>query len=222
MSPTTIERSVTPRGELVLRRAGVHYEIISNGTFLMDTRDGRSERLLITAALRGHGPGARVLIGGLGVGFSLAAAVADPQVGAITVVEVEPAVIAWQAGPLAAFSGHAADDPRVRIVRADLVRWVPAVSERFDVICLDIDNGPDWTVLDGNAGLYDDAGLAALRARLAPGGTLAVWSAAAAPRFADRLEDCFAGVETHEVPVTRGEPDRVYLAHRAPRNDDGR
>lgn len=220
MSPT-VERSVTPRGELVLRRVGAHYEIISNGTFLMDTRDGRSERLLITAALCGRGPGLRVLIGGLGVGYSLAAAVADARIDAITVVEVEPAVIAWQSGPLAAFSGHAADDPRVRIVRADLVRWLSAASDRFDVICLDVDNGPDWTVLDGNAGLYDDAGLTALRARLAPGGTLAVWSAAAAPRFADRLGDRFAEVERHDVPVARGEPDRVYLARRASRSDDG-
>lgn len=215
MPAQTVDRVATPRGELALRRAGGHYEIVSNGTFLMDTRDGRSERLLVDAALdRVAAARPRVLIGGLGVGFSLAAAVAREQVAEITVVEVEPAVIAWQRGPLGGYSGHAAEDPRVTLVRADLLGWIAASGPPYDAVCLDIDNGPDWTVVEANAGLYTASGLDAVRRRLAPGGVLAVWSAAAAPAFAGRLRARFAEVGEREVPVPRGEPDRVYLAVR--------
>lgn len=215
MPARTIERLVTPRGELVLREVDGAHEIVSNGTFLMDTRDGRSERLLVDAALERTAAGApRVLIGGLGVGFSLAAAVTCERVAEVTVVEVEPAVIAWQRGPLAPYSGHAADDPRVTLECADLVAWIRAPGSSYDVICLDIDNGPDWTVTEANAGLYDDGGLSALHARLAPGGVLAVWSAAAAPGFEERLRARFGEVAVREIPARRGEPDRVYLAMR--------
>lgn len=214
MPAETVERVRTPRGELALRRVEGQYEIVSNGTFLMDTRNGRSERLLVDAALeRASAYRPRVLIGGLGVGFSLAAAVACERAAEITVVEVEPAVIAWQHGPLAAFSGGAAGDPRVTVVCADLLRWIGGGGgPQYDVICLDIDNGPDWTVVEANAGLYAGQGLDAVRARLAPGGVLAVWSAASAPAFEERLRARFADVTVRSVPVARGEPDRVYLA----------
>ena len=216
MSAVTVERVATPRGELVLRRAGEHYEIVSNGTFLMDTRDGRSERLLVGAALDwAAAPRPRVLIGGLGVGFSLAAAVARPSVASVTVVEVEATVIAWQRGPLAACSGGAAGDPRVSLVHDDLVRLLAGAGPAYDAICLDVDNGPDWTVVDGNAALYTAGGLAAARRRLTPGGVLAVWSASAVPSFEARLCTAFPSVSVREVPVDRGEPDRVYLARTA-------
>jgi len=90
---SVVERVTTPRGELVLRQDGEHFEVISNGVFLMDTRDGRSERLLVTAALAAHPEPRSLLIGGLGVGFSLAAAVADSRLREITVVEIEPVLI---------------------------------------------------------------------------------------------------------------------------------
>jgi spermidine synthase len=202
----TVERLDTPRGELVLRRDGAHHEIVSNGTFLMDTRDGRSERALVRAAA---GPGARVLLGGLGVGFSLAEALAVGAA-AVTVVEIEPAVVRWNREHL----GTAAlDDPRVRVVVADLAEFLGRPGE-WDAVCLDVDNGPEWTVTGDNAALYSDAGLAAVDARLAPGGTLAVWSAAAAPAFEARLRDRYARVRRVEVPVPRGGPDVVYVAHR--------
>ncbi|MYS84128.1 spermidine synthase [Embleya scabrispora] len=226
-----IERVPAADGELVLRRAGEHYEIISNGCFLMDTRAGASERLLVRTALDALGdtPNPRILVGGLGVGFTLREALTDARVAQVTVIEREPAVVRWGAGPLAPFSGHALTDPRVRVVTSDLVAWVrsrvaeptagPGVGpvaeqshERFHALCLDIDNGPDWTVTDGNASLYDDAGLAALRARLLPGGVLTVWSATASPEFADRLRRRFAHVSVHRVPVPRGEPDVVFVA----------
>ncbi|HEU5160300.1 MAG TPA: spermidine synthase [Streptosporangiaceae bacterium] len=212
--PVVVDRAAgMAGGELVLRRAGGDYEIISNGVFLMDTRGGRSERLLVRAALARAAAPVRVLIGGLGVGFSLAEAAAHAPAGAaITVVELEPAVIGWHRTHLRSYSADALDDPRVTVTRADLLDWLPAARARFDVICLDIDNGPHWTVTDRNAGLYGHDGLAMLADRLAPGGALAVWSAGAAPDFAVRLRARFAEVEVHAVAAVRGEPDVIYVA----------
>jgi spermidine synthase len=209
----TLDRVETPRGELVLRgRAGI-YEIISNGTFLMDTADGRSERLLVDAALaRCAAPAPRVLIGGLGVGFSLLRALADERVAEVTVVEIEPVLVGWHATHLRPVTGDALADPRVRVVTADLVRWLPGEAPGYDAICLDIDNGPEWTVTDGNAALYGDEGLTRLRAALGTGGVLAVWSAAPAPAFEERLSGHFASVERLDVRVDRGAPDVIYCA----------
>ncbi|MEJ3744464.1 spermidine synthase [Actinomycetes bacterium KLBMP 9797] len=212
MPTVTLDRVVTARGELVLRASGGHHEVISNGVFLMDTRAGESERLLVRAALGAAPDGAALLIGGLGVGFSLAEAAASAKPARIVVVEIEPALVGWHRTHLAPFSAGALDDPRVEVVTADLLPWLRATGDRFGAICLDIDNGPDWTVFDGNAALYDDSGLALLRARLAPGGVVAVWSANAAPRYAERLAAAIGPVRTYPVPVPRGEPDVVYLA----------
>ena len=213
MVSVTVERLWSPRGELVLRRDRAHHEIVSNGTFLMDTRDGRSERLLVTSALSGTPRPARVLIGGLGVGFSLLEALASPDVGEVTVVEVEPAVVRWNREHF----GTPLDDPRVAIVLEDLADFLHAGADRYEAICLDVDNGPEWTVVESNAGLYSDAGLAAIDARLAPGGALAVWSAGASPSFEARLRARYPSVETHLVDVPRGEPDVVWTARRSAR-----
>ncbi|GHG56799.1 spermidine synthase [Streptomyces griseocarneus] len=231
-TPVTIERREGPHGEVVLRRRGPHYEIIANGCFLMDTADGRSERLLVDAALAAlpaGRPSPSVLIGGLGVGFSLARAAAEPRWGRITVVEREAAVIDWhRSGPLAAVSGEALADPRTRIVHDDLLAHLRgadgadpadgadgtdrAAEARYDALCLDIDNGPDWTVTEDNGSLYSPAGLAACRARLTPGGVLAVWSAQPSPAFEQALRNAgFAGVITREIAVARGVPDVVHL-----------
>ncbi|MEU6203342.1 spermidine synthase [Micromonospora musae] len=214
---TVVDRVVTERGELVLRRCAEHLEIISNGVFLMDTRAGTSERLLVRESLRSMPAGGRILIGGLGVGFSLAEAVASPVPAEIVVVEIEATLIDWHRDRLAAFSEHALDDARVRIVNDDIVRWLGTTDEVFDAICLDVDNGPEWTVFQDNAALYGDDGLELLRDRLTDGGVLAAWSAAAAPAYAARLAALIGPVSTHRVEVPRGEPDVVYLARRTRR-----
>jgi spermidine synthase len=215
--PVVLERAHGPGGELVLRAApGGHHEIISNGTFLMDTRNGESERLLVRAAAEGARAPARMLIGGLGVGFSLAQALRLPAITRVTVVEREPAVIAWHrpGGPLAPWSGGALADPRVHVHQGDLLDWLASAPPgAHDVACLDIDNGPDWTVTPGNARLYGPGGLELLRRALGPRGVLAVWSAAASPAFEALLRERFARVTLRPVPVPRGEPDVVYLAH---------
>jgi spermidine synthase len=203
-----VERVTTPRGELVLRKDGEHFEVISNGVFLMDTRDGRSERLLVTAALDAHHAPRSLLIGGLGVGFSLAAAVADTRPDRITVVEIEPTLVNWYERELGGAAHH---DPRVTIVIGDIA----AHPGDYDVICLDVDNGPDWTVTESNTSLYDEGGTAALAGRLMPGGVLAVWSAHAVPSYESLLRARFSDVQAVSVDVARGEPDVVYVARDA-------
>jgi spermidine synthase len=212
-SAVVVERVLTPRGELVLRRAQAHYEIIHNGVFLMDTRNGASERLLVRAAIAAcRQPPMRILIGGLGVGFSLDEALRHPAVTEVVVIEVEEAIIRWHATHLGAQALRARADPRTRVVNADLVAWLVEAADQFDAICLDIDNGPDWTVTAGNAVLYTEEGLSRLGRRLAPGGVLAVWSAMAAPAFAAALGQHFSSVRVHLVEVPRGDPDHVYVA----------
>ncbi|MHC5902528.1 spermine/spermidine synthase domain-containing protein [Streptomyces sp. S6] len=215
--PEILDRREGPYGEVVLRRHGPHLQIIANGCFLMDTSDGRSERLLIDAARRTlEKEHPALLIGGLGVGFSLAHATADPGWSKITVVEREQAILDWHTdGPLGEVSRAALDDPRAGVVVTDLLDFLRETSDTFDALCLDIDNGPEWTVTEGNDGLYGPAGLASCARVLAPGGVLAVWSAKPSSDFERTLWNAgFRGVRTEEVPVARGVPDVVHLALR--------
>jgi spermidine synthase len=136
-------------------------------------------------------------------------------------VERERAVIDWHtrgAAPLRRFAGAGHRDPRASIVHDGLLRYLRTAGERYDVLCLDIDNGPDWTVTDDNRGVYEAAGLTVLQRALSDQGVLSVWSSARAPEFAERLASRFAAVVTLEVPVLadrRGEPDVVILASQA-------
>ncbi|WP_255954889.1 spermidine synthase [Streptomyces odontomachi] len=244
--PVVLDRREGPYGEVVLRRHGTLLQIIANGCFLMDTSDGRSERLLMDVALetlesreagealesreageapepQAGRPAPSVLIGGLGVGFSLAHAAADRRWGQITVVEREAAIIDWHGGPgrpsapdaapLAEISAAARTDPRTEIVHADLLTHLRTTGARYDALCLDIDNGPGWTVTEDNDDLYSPAGLAACRTHLTPGGVLAVWSAEPSPEFETALRNAgFRAVHTKEIPVSRGVPDAVHIA----------
>jgi spermidine synthase len=213
--PKVLERVVTRRGELVLRQAGTEFEIISNGVFLSDTRDGRSERLMVTAALaRCTATTPAVLICGLGVGFALAEAVSQAHVARIDVVEISTEIIGWHATHLRHLAAPAWDDRRVRVFSADVVAWLARRRGPYDVICIDVDNGPEWTVWDANRVLYRDEGLRRVRDSLRPGGVVSVWSAAEAPAFEDRLRRHFTGVHVQRVAVSRGRPDVVYLAER--------
>ncbi len=208
--PVVVDRRQGALGELVLRRAGDHFEVIANGTFLMDTRDGRSERVLVDEALRGT-TGAHLLLAGLGVGFSLRAAL-DAGVSEVTVVELEPAIVEWARTHLRAVAGDAIDDARVWVVVGDVREQIELRDGPYDAICLDVDNGPGWLVHERNAWLYEDEGIAALAALLSPGGRLAVWSSAHDAAFEQRLHSRFAEVRAIEIPVVRGPADVIFVA----------
>lgn len=212
-----IERCPTPRGEIQLQQRGQEHEIISNGVFLSSSADGPSNRVLVRVALDAcaHEP-RRLLIGGLGVGATLAEAAAQTALERIVVVEIEDAVIRWTRTHLAPHSADAHSDPRVELVHADLVGWLPHADEVFDAVCLDIDNGPDWTVTDDNTGLYTHEGLTAVRRLVAPGGAIAVWAAHQSPAFVERFRGYVADVMEVSVPVPRGEPDRIYVGQVSP------
>jgi predicted membrane-bound spermidine synthase len=210
-----LERVVGCCGELVLQRRDGHYEIVANGVFLMDTRDRGSERLHVTAAADRMPQPGRMLIGGLGVGVSLAAALAHHGVGEVDVVEREPAVLRWNRGPLAAVNGDALSDPRVHTHEADVVQWLAqAPTCALDAICLDVDNGSEWLVSPGNAWLYGDEGLGTAARVLSPEGVLTIWSATLSPALVARMKQHFMQVDVTQVPVGRGEPDVIMLGRR--------
>ncbi len=206
-----VDRRQTPRGELVLRRAGEHFEVIANGTFLMDTRDGRSERALVREAIAGRSD-VRLLLAGLGVGFSLDEALRADSLAEVVVVELEAVVVEWARAHLRGLTEHGVDDPRVRLVVADIRDVLATAEDTFDAICLDIDNGPGWLVHEANAEVYADATLELIGRRLRAGGRLAVWAAAPDAEFEQRLRSHFGQVATVSIPVARGPDDVVYVA----------
>jgi spermidine synthase len=213
-SPIVLARVMTERGELVLRRVGEDLEVISNGMFLMDTRAGHSERLLVDAALQRHPAPRDVLIGGLGVGFSVLAALDDGRVERISVVEIEQSLVDWHDTHLAAFTGGLLRDPRVTVIVADIATHLAACASTYDLVCLDVDNGPEWTVTDTNAALYDDAGSRLLVGALRPQGVLSVWSAHSSPEYEQRLRTVLDDLTVLEVRRDRGGPDVIYVGRR--------
>lgn len=208
-----IERVTTPRGELQLQRRGNAYEVISNGCFLMATYNGGSERALIDLGRQWVPNARRILVGGLGVGYTLRAALDAPGVERVTVVEIEPKVAEWNRSYLKAANGNALADPRVELVVQDLAEYLAGAPHPYDLIALDTDNGPDWTVFDQNARLWQAPGLDLLDRWLAPGGLLAFWSAMAGPAFEALLRQRYQEVGVYAVPAAVTETDDVvYLA----------
>lgn len=182
--------------EMKLFARGGDFMIVIDRNELMSTRMNGSEIALGESVRRVAGRrGARVLIGGLGMGFTLRAALGVlARDACVTVAELVPEVIGWARGPLAGVFGGCLDDPRVEVREEDVAAAI--AQGGWDAILLDVDNGPDGLVRAGNDGLYSPRGLAATRGGLTPGGLLAVWSAAPDARFAKRLRDGFAVEET--------------------------
>lgn len=176
--------------DIRLTRRDDEYVILANGKPLMSSRLHGSEEALATLGCR-HAralPQPRVLVGGLGMGFTLRA-VLDvlPSSAIVTVAELVPAVIEWNRAPLAALAAHPLRDRRVRVEAADVGFTLRANPGRFDVVLLDVDNGPAAFTAAANAGLYDNGGVAAAHAALRARGTLAVWSAWEDRKFEQRL-----------------------------------
>ena len=166
------------------------YVILVNGKTLMSSRTHGSEEALARLACEhvGGSERPRVLVGGLGMGFTLRATLdLLPPTAIVTVAELVPAVVEWNRGPLASLAGQPLRDRRVRIAVEDVGFTLRANPGRFDAILLDVDNGPDAFTSLNNHGLYDNAGVAAAYAALKMGGALAVWSAWEDRKFEQRL-----------------------------------
>lgn len=205
MTPwTLIETAENPDGmRLELLRRGPHFSIRSGGQLLMNSRVHDSEEALARLALEalGRPESASVLVCGLGFGYTLAAALARVGPSAsVTVIEVAPAVIRWNREQLGELNAHALDDARVTVIEGDVCARFRARPSRFDVILLDVDNGPRAVGRPGNAWLYTPDGLDTIKAALTPGGVLAVWSAGPEVGFSDRLRAAGFAVVLHRLP----------------------
>jgi len=206
-------------GELRLMQRGGEFSIMAGSTELMNSRLSGSEEALATLAcarIEGRSKPA-ILIGGLGMGFTLRAAlsVLGPEA-EVTVAELVPAVVRWARGPLSALYGSSLDDPRTTVAEGDVGPIVTSARSAFDAILLDVDNGPAGLTRAFNDGLYGARGLQDARAALTPGGVLAVWSSAPDAGFTRRLRT--AGFDVEEVGVRargkRGARHVIWLATR--------
>lgn len=189
-------------GELRLKKRGAEFSIMLGPIELMNSRLSGSEEALATLAcqrIRGQDQ-PRILIGGLGMGFTLRAALAELGTDAtVTVAELVPSVVAWARGPMADVFGGSLDDPRVSIHQGDVGRLIRSGGAGYDAIMLDVDNGPEGLTRKANDSLYDRAGLKAARAALRPNGVLAVWSSGPNRDFTRRLGETGFAVEEIKV-----------------------
>ena len=187
-------------GELRLYRRGKEFSIRVNAFELMNSSAHGSEEALaeLACARIAHRSGPRVLIGGLGMGYTLAAALRrlGPKA-RVVVAELVPELVAWNRGPLAALAGNPLQDNRVSIQEADVAQVLQAEQRAYDAVLLDVDNGPEGLTRQGNDWLYARPGLEAAFAALRPGGALAIWSASPNPSFSRRLRQ--AGFKADEI-----------------------
>jgi spermidine synthase len=209
-------------GELRLYRRGGEFSIRADGCELMNSRvygseDSLSE--LSCARIAGH-PRPRVLIGGLGMGYTLAGALNRlGERARVVVAELVPEVVAWNRGPLGHLAGHPLRDDRVTVSEIDVAELVKGQHQTYDAILLDVDNGPEGLTRKANDWLYGRTGLMAAFASLRGRGVLAVWSAGANPAFVKRLQR--VGFEVEEVRVRARGPRgggryTIWIAQRGP------
>ncbi|HEY4192402.1 MAG TPA: hypothetical protein VGM46_07120 [Mesorhizobium sp.] len=206
-------------GELRLKQRGHEFSIMLGANELMNSRlSGSEEALASLSCERIRGRAApNLLIGGLGMGFTLRAALTELGPDAkIAVAELVPAVVAWARGPMAAVFGACLDDPRVAIHETDVGLLIRAEAAQYDAILLDVDNGPEGLTRKGNDALYDPRGLSQAHAALRPGGVLAVWSSAPDAGFTRRLTRTGFAVDEIKIRANgkRGARHTIWLATR--------
>lgn len=217
----TLARAQTPHGELALLRrpaaapgAEPVIELRANGGFVMDSAETSSERALATLALAEAPHRRRVLVGGLGLGFTAREVLAHPHVERCHVVEIEPTLVDWLEADLVPGGARLMDDPRLHIEVADVVTSMAEQARdqpgSWDAILLDVDNGPDQLVHEANTGLYSPVLLQKAARCLAVGGVLAVWSAEPAADLAARMTTDVGPTSTHRCPVRLGDRAEDY------------
>ncbi len=215
-----VDREATELGQLVLRRYRAEtgetgYEILLDGAFLMASHGSHAERAMAGLAHRRLAPDRRdvtVLVGGLGAGHTLRAALDLAGVDRVVVAEIGAKVVDWNRRFFADANDGAVDDPRVEVVIADLAAVIDSHPDTFDLMLLDVDNGPGWLAAPPNARLYAAEGLAAWRRALRPGGVLAVWSPRPNPTFDTTLREVFPTVEIETTSDPDEPPSTIYVA----------
>ena len=202
----TIARASTPDGnELTLVRRADEWVVRVGGSTLMSSRQHDSEEALASEALKAVPAPRRVLVGGLGLGFTLRAVL--DQVAAttrVTVAELIPELVAWNRTHLAGLHGAALDDPRCEALAGDVLHLLEARPAQFDALLLDVDNGPVALTQADNRQLYATRGVRACRDALSPGGVLAVWSAGPSAEYERRLRVAGFAAESRRVAARRG------------------
>jgi spermidine synthase len=201
-------------GELILLErhtpAGVHHEIRIDGRFAMSTSDEPTSRLLAQVSLNrlDQEEGIRVLVGGLGLGLTLREVLDDGRVGSVTVAELEEAIIGWNGTFLRAFNQDSLSDPRLRVYCGDVLDLLGETRAGFDVILMDVDNGPSYLLNEKNASLYTHQGLGMMRRCLVPGGILGVWAGRPEPDLERRLRAYYSDVRV-DLVADRGIADNI-------------
>jgi len=206
-----IDRAEVPghEGEVILLKRGTEFSIRTAGTELMNSRRHGSEDALaeLTCSRIKRKPGLRILIGGLGMGYTLAAALEQSEPDTlITISELIPAVVRWNREQLGHLAGMPLDDPRISVQEEDVVETIRKRKSAWDAILLDVDNGPNWLTRKKNDRLYDRSGLKTSFSSLRPKGILAVWSSGADKAFTRRLKQC--GFHTETVTVAAHKPGK--------------
>jgi len=205
----TIARAGTPQGEVALRRRGDAIELIVNGVFAMDSREVTSEIALADAA-----PLGRVLVGGLGLGYT-AARLLDRGALHLDVVELAEPLIAWARAGVTEQLGRVASDQRVTLHAGDIADWIRSQPGPWDGILLDVDNGPSFLIHDHNERVYSAELLATFLARLAPGGVLLIWCEEPSPELLATLSRLVAEASEIIVPIKREGRRFDYALYRA-------
>ncbi len=203
-----IDRTTTPDGETLtlLEHAGDHIVRVG-GLTLMSSAEHHSEEQMaeVACARLADRATACVLVGGLGMGYTLRAVLDRVRADATVVVaELLPAVVEWNRGPLAPLAGHPLADPRVQVEICDVVDHLAARPVPYDAILLDVDNGPEPLTTDSNERLYGGPGLERVRAALSPGGVVVVWSAFACPPFVESLKRARLAPDVVRARARRG------------------
>ena len=202
----TVGEALSPDGtRLELVEHDGEYIIRADDLPLMSTRMHFSEIELARLVCNKLRSGAKVMVGGLGLGYTLRAALdLLPKDGKAVQVELVPEVIEWNKGPLASYAGNPLDDKRSALVQGDVAKAIRGARNEYDSIMLDVDNGPSPLVSERNAWLYTDHGLQAIRGALKNGGRIAIWSADDEPRFISRMKRNGFRAEKHLIQAHKG------------------